>query len=188
VNCEKKMSDEQRIYEAILRLGCAQGSVNELAVVYTFPRIDVYGIIRALVQNGRIERTATGANKDRGTNCGVDSCPICSAPSCRECRKVLEVNQKKKILFPTQSTEKLKATDGQQNSSLLGAHLDRSDSLHDSLQKSPRQPLQELHRTGCVGRGVRIFRSCHPPKKGHDLARAGDETRVKAPVALPTCE
>ena len=57
------MSDEQRVYDAILRLGCAQGSVNELSVVYAFPRIAVYGIIRALVQNGRIERTTTGALK-----------------------------------------------------------------------------------------------------------------------------
>jgi hypothetical protein len=51
------MNDEQKVYDTIKRLGC----VNDLSVVGAFPRIDVYGVIRALVQRGLSERTGTGA-------------------------------------------------------------------------------------------------------------------------------
>jgi hypothetical protein len=57
------MNDEQRVYEAIQGLGRVNSSINELSVVYAFPRIDVYGVIRALIQRGQVERTATGAVK-----------------------------------------------------------------------------------------------------------------------------
>lgn len=129
------MNDEQKVYDIVQRLGC----VNELSVVYAFPRIDVYGVIRALIQRSLIERTATGALEITVKNAVLT--PVLSAPP-QAAENVAEPRKPtRKIFFSSQSPEESKATDGQQYRSLFDAYLDRGDSIHDPLQKSARQPL-----------------------------------------------
>ena len=48
--------DEQKVYEVIRERGC----VNELLIAYALPRIDVFTVIRTLVNRGIVERLRQG--------------------------------------------------------------------------------------------------------------------------------
>lgn len=51
---------EKKVYSAVERLAGRSG-VNEMTVAYSCPGVDVFGILRALVQRGLLERTSAGA-------------------------------------------------------------------------------------------------------------------------------